>query len=184
MWDVDETTSLWYRDQILNLKKIPDPNLQRLKAKIQLLNLPAEAKARMGWMDGEVDFIEPQIDRSTGSRYIRAIFKNPMGFMTPGDSIAARVEAGLPSPRILIPELAVASQQRVKYVLVLNDKDEAEFRPVELGQVRDGMQIIDKGLAVTDRVIVTNLLRVRPGMKVNAKPAKESSTAPKDTPKK
>ena len=86
--------------------------------------------------------------------------------MTPGDSIRVRFEAGQPAKHILVSELAVGSQQQQKFVYVVNDKDEVEFRPVVPGQSRDGLQIIDEGLTVKDRVVVNGLLRVRPGVKV------------------
>ena len=171
VWYVDETTSLWYRDQIFTQKTIPNPKDKPMRASIQLFNLPAAAKEKMGWIHGEIDFIEPEIDRLTGSRYLRATFPNADGLMGSGDSVVVRVEAGAATKRILIPDIAVGSQQKLKYVMVVNDQDVAEFRPVVVGQVRNGMQIIESGLTPKDRVVVNGLLRVRPGMKVAPKPA-------------
>jgi RND family efflux transporter MFP subunit len=164
LWDADEMISLWYRDQILKLKTIPDPrDVKLLKCWIQLKNETGFPHA------GYVDYIEPFVVRGTGTRLIRGIFENDEKFLNPGDSIRVRVEAGSAQKVITIPEIAIGSRQKTKFVYVVTDKDEVEFRPVELGAVRDGVQIIEKGLSPTERIIVHGLLRVRPGMKVNPK---------------
>jgi multidrug efflux pump subunit AcrA (membrane-fusion protein) len=91
--------------------------------------------------------------------------------LSPGDSIRVRVEAGPPRDVITVPEESVGSQQRQKYVVTVTAEDETEFRPVKLGEARDGKQAIESGVTPADRVVVNGLLRVRPGMKVRPKPA-------------
>jgi multidrug efflux system membrane fusion protein len=83
--------------------------------------------------------------------------------MSPGDPVRVRVEAGPGRKVVMIPEVAVGSQQRQKYVYVVNDKNEAEFRPVELGEARDGMRVVESGLKPGERIVVLGLLRVRHG---------------------
>ncbi|VTS04154.1 efflux RND transporter periplasmic adaptor subunit [Tuwongella immobilis] len=163
-WDVDELTSLWYRERIYNTKTIPNPRTaQQLKCWIRLNSPELPERA------GVVDYIDPIIDRDTGTRPIRGVFDNDDGFLTPGDSVRVRVEAGPARRRLLITELAIGSQQTQKFVYVVNPADEVEQRKVTLGEVRDGMQEILSGITANDRVIVNGLLRVRPGMKVNPK---------------
>ena len=80
-----------------------------------------------------------------------------------------------PRKAITVPEVAVGSQQRQKYLYAVNDKDEVEFRPVVLGPVREvngvRLQVVESGVSPADRVVVNGLLRVRPGVKVQPKPA-------------
>jgi RND family efflux transporter MFP subunit len=159
-WEVDELTSLWYRDQI---KKgvLKDPRARPLKVWIKQKDQDEFAR------ESTTDYIDPVINRETGTRVIRAEFPNKEEpLMSGGDSVRVRVEAGAPRDVIMIPEAAVLSQARQKFVYVVNANDEAEMRVVELGPTADGVQIIDRGLTPDDRVAVSNLLRVRPGIKV------------------
>ncbi|HEY3788475.1 MAG TPA: efflux RND transporter periplasmic adaptor subunit [Urbifossiella sp.] len=172
VFDVDELTSLWYRSQIFEKKEIPNPyNPQtRLRCWITLKN---------GWTyppldqpGQEVAFIDSEIVRSTGTRTIRATFPNPDRKLSGGDSVRVRAGAGAPREVLTIPETAVFAQQRNRYVYVAVSSSEgttAELREVEPGDSFDGFIIIEKGLTAADRVIVDNLLRVRPGLKVQVK---------------
>src|SRR5262249_32864020 len=64
----------------------------------------------------------------------------------------------------------VISMQGEKLVVVIGQDNIAAFRPVELGTLNAGMQVIRKGLAAGERVVVDGLLKVRPGEKVDPKP--------------
>jgi RND family efflux transporter MFP subunit len=173
-WVVDEITSLEYRRTIFDKKELPDPrDLQG-----------AGLKCFVGLKDengfphpGKVDYAAPEIVRGTGTREIRGTIANPAPYrLGPGDSIRVRVEAGAAKKAVTVPEVAVGSQQRQKFVYVIgrNDKSEevAEFRPVQLGPVREvngvRLQIVDSGLTPADRVVTNGLLRVRPGVPVKA----------------
>ena len=68
----------------------------------------------------------------------------------------------------LISDVAIGLDQTQKYVLVLNSKDEVEYRKITTGKVFDGLRAVE-GLEAGERVIVSGLMRIRPGMKVNAK---------------
>jgi multidrug efflux pump subunit AcrA (membrane-fusion protein) len=97
---------------------------------------------------------------------IRATFANPTGELASGDSVRVRVDAGSPHPVLMVPETVVLSSSRSKFTYIVNGSDEIELRVVELGPTSDGWQVIESGLTPTDRVAATNLLRLRPGVKV------------------
>jgi RND family efflux transporter MFP subunit len=159
-FDVDELTSLWYREQIYITKSIPDPRKTPLRCWIRLKSEDKYTR------ESTVDFIDPIINRNTGTRTVRATFQNKDGRLSSGDSVRVQVEAGPPAQVLMIPERAVMSAQRDRFVFVVNGDGVAEARPVELGDAVDGMVIVEKGLAEQDRVVTTNMLRVRPGVKV------------------
>jgi RND family efflux transporter MFP subunit len=157
-WDVDEMTSLRYRNMIHKDKTMPNPrDSTPLRCWIRLKN---ESKFER---EGFVDYIDPGVNRASATRPLRGTFTNDDGFMTPGDSVRVRVEAGPSRPALFVPETAVGSQQGKKYVYTINDKNEAAMTFVELGELRDGLQVVEKGLSAQDRVVVNGLLRVRPG---------------------
>ena len=171
-WDTDERTSLMYQ-KLVAKAEIPDPRTANTPLKCWIGRLDDEGYP----YEGYVDYIAPEIVRGTGSREVRAVFRNPPPYfqLSPGNSVRVRVEAGKPKKSITVPEIAIGSQQRQKFVYVVNDKDEVEFRAVVLGPLRQvgrvSTQIVESGVTAKDRVIVNGLLRVRPGVKVNPKVA-------------
>ena len=170
-YDVDEMTSLRYRSMIMKDKTVSDPKeTTGLKAWIKLKNEDRYTR------EGTVDYIEAEVNRASATRTIRSVFPNEDGLMTPGESVRIRLEAGPKRPVILIPEIAIGSQQGQKYVYTINEKNEAMMTVVTLGEVRDGFQVVEKGLSATDRIVVNGLLRVRPGVTVKPVDAESQST--------
>ncbi len=171
-FDVDETTSLMYRDMVYKDKTIGNPRDlgMHLKCNLRLKN---EEK----WQrPGEVDYIARDVNRVTASREIRGVFDNKDGYITPGDSCRVRVEAGPERDVIVVPEIAIGSQQSTRFVYVLDAENKVLPRTVTLGEAREGLQVVVKGLTADDRVIVNGLLRVRPG--VTVKPVTEPIKLP------
>jgi RND family efflux transporter MFP subunit len=117
---------------------------------------------------GELDFIEPRIDRATGTLQARGVVKNPMGQYVPGSRVEVRIAVGDPYQALLVPDTAVLSDQDKKYLLVLDGKNIVHRRDVTLGKLLDdGMRVIvpsdKKEEAVTkkDWVVVEGLQRAR-----------------------
>ena len=131
---------------------------------------------------GKIDFVDNVINQSSGTIRGRAVFHNPNGIFTPGMFGRIRVPGSPPYLALLIPDDAIASEQARKYVLVVDDTDVVRLKYVTLGQLDDGLRVIRDGLVATDRVIVNGLMRVRPGIKVNAR--EENTPATPATPAK
>jgi RND family efflux transporter MFP subunit len=131
---------------------------------------------------GKIDFVDNVINQSSGTIRGRAVFRNPNGVFTPGMFGRIRVPGSPPYMALLIPDDAIASEQARKYVLVVDDTDVVRLKYVTLGQLDDGLRVIKDGLVGTDRLIVNGLMRVRPGIKVNAR--EENTPATPATPAK
>ena len=115
---------------------------------------------------GYMDFVDNVIDRSSGTIRGRAVFSNPNGTFTPGMFARIRVPGSPAYAALLIPDLAIGTEQARKYVLVVGADNVAAQKYVTLGQVVDGLRVIKDGLKADDRVIVKGLLQARPGSKV------------------
>src|SRR5262245_56721276 len=187
-WEIDELTSLWYRDQIRS-GTIPDPRdpSSPLFVTIKLKNeKDFTASTSDPSRNGVLDYIDPEIVRATGTRTVRATLENmprkgPNGeWLTPllsaGDSVRVRMPAGPAREVLAVPEAVVFSQQRKQYVYVVAD-GKAQLREVEPGAAFSGMVEVNRrapaaaatGLDENDSVIADNLLRVRPGIPVTVK---------------
>jgi RND family efflux transporter MFP subunit len=188
LWEVDELTSLWYRDRI-SAGAIGDPNKpeSRLTCTIKLKDEKDYTKdASDPSHNSVVEYFDPFIERATGTRTIRATFANPQvkgpnGAPLPprlsaGDSVRVRVSAGAPHKALAIPEGVTFTQQRRTYVYVVTD-GKAQLREIEVRASFDGMVDVNRratataptGLDESDTVIADNLLRVRPGVPVTVK---------------
>jgi RND family efflux transporter MFP subunit len=130
--------------------------------------------------EGRVDFIDNKVDRMTGTLEIRGKFSNPNDLLAPGFYARIRTPIGVPHQAILVPERALASDQGQKFLYVVDDHNKVQYRRVTVGALRDGLRVIEDGLAAGEKVIVSGLQRVRAGVEVVPKlvDAQAPSAAP------
>jgi len=115
---------------------------------------------------GHVDFVDNQADPRTGTVRLRAVFPNPDRGLLPGMFARIRLPVERLEDALLIPEAAILSEQTRKFVYVVNADGVVEPRPVELGRAHGRQRIVRSGLRPGDAVVVTGLLMLRPGVKV------------------
>ncbi len=125
---------------------------------------------------GQIDFVDNAISQSSGTIRGRAVFSNRDGLFTPGMFGRIQVPGSPPYQALLVPDVAIATEQARKFVYALDATDTARQKYVTLGGLREGLRIIKDGLAADDRVIVDGLATMRPGTKV--KPQETPPTAP------
>jgi RND family efflux transporter MFP subunit len=118
---------------------------------------------------GKLDYVAPDVGPSTGTLAARAILDNPNRTLLPGMFVRIRIP-GKPSPGLLVPDVAIGSDQGGRYVLVVNKDNVVEQRPVEPGQLVGDLRVIDKGLGKDDRVVVGGIMQAIPGQKVDPVP--------------
>jgi multidrug efflux system membrane fusion protein len=116
---------------------------------------------------GDLDFLDNEIDRSSGTLHARATLANADLAIAPGAFARVRVPLSAAVPQLLVPDAAVGTDQSGKLVMVVRDDGVVVPKPVETGPLEDhAMRVITDGLLPTDPVVVQGLMRVRPGMKV------------------
>jgi RND family efflux transporter MFP subunit len=115
---------------------------------------------------GSLDFVDNVIDRGSGTIRGRAVFDNKDGLFTPGMFARIRVPGSSAYPALLVPDVAIGSEQARKYVLVVDGENVARPKYVTLGDIYDGLRVIKSGITADDRVVVNGVARVRPGLKV------------------
>jgi membrane fusion protein, multidrug efflux system len=123
---------------------------------------------------GTVNFLDNQLDVSTGTLRGRAVIPNKDLSILPGQFGRVRLIASAPYEALLVPDTAIATDQARKILFVVNDDNTVEARPVVLGPLDEGLRVVREGLKPQDHVVVDGLQRVRVGAKVTpheAKPA-------------
>ena len=129
---------------------------------------------------GVLDYAAPLVDPSTGTLALRGIFQNPKRQLLPGYFVRVRVPmSNEPKRMLMVPEVALGSDQSGRYVFLVNGDNIVEQRKVTVGAKVEEMRVITSGLTADDRVVTTGLLRAVPGQKVEpqlVQPAKVSGT--------
>tara|TARA_R110002049_G_scaffold83933_1_gene213573 strand:+ start:5669 stop:6865 length:1197 start_codon:yes stop_codon:yes gene_type:complete len=125
--------------------------------------------------EGQLTFVDNQLDRSTGTMRGRATLKNPDDLFSPGMFGRLQLLGSDKHDVVLIPDTAVQTDQTEKFVWVVNTDDIAERRAIELGPEKDGQRIVRSGLVAEDRVIIGGTQFVRERMPVVPIPAEPSA---------
>jgi membrane fusion protein (multidrug efflux system) len=136
---------------------------------------------------GRIDFIDPQVDRTTDTVLVRAAIENPpidgnsagasggaSGADRPlidGMFVSVFVEGAEPVPAVVIPRAAVLQDQGGNFVFVLDQENRAQRRVVRLGRSLGDQVVIEGGLEGGERVVAEGVQRVRPGQPVQPGPA-------------
>ena len=116
--------------------------------------------------EGKLEFVDNQLDATTGSVRMRATLANPDRLLAPGLFARIQIGSGVADKTVVINERAVGTDQSRKYVVVVGADSKAEYRPVTLGPVVDGMRVVRSGLKAGEKIVVSGLQRVRPGAPV------------------
>jgi len=132
--------------------------------------------------EGNLVFLDNELDPATGTIHARGLFKNPDRHFTPGMFARVKLTGSAKYDALLINDSAVGTDQSVKYVLKVGAENKIEYTPVKLGPVIDGLRVVREGLKLDDVILVKGLQQVRPGMPVTpqlvamGEPAKASNT--------
>jgi RND family efflux transporter MFP subunit len=116
---------------------------------------------------GKLDYVAPTINLSTGTLAVRGILPNPDRVLLPGYYLRVRVPFDQQQNALLVPDVALGSDQAGRYVLVVNGENTIEQRKVQTGPLEGDLRVIESGLKPDDRVVVAGLLRAIPGQKVD-----------------
>jgi membrane fusion protein (multidrug efflux system) len=137
---------------------------------------------RIYGQDGKLDYVSPTVATNTDTLSVRGVIPNPLLAGVPanaptrreladGEFVTILIEGVEPVTVLAIPRAAVLSDQQGDYVYVVDARDKALRRPVQLGQSTPSTAVITNGLTEGELVISEGLQRVRPGEAVLPGPA-------------
>jgi RND family efflux transporter MFP subunit len=119
---------------------------------------------------GTLDFIDNQLDRSSGTIHARATLPNPNLFIAPGAFARVRLPTSQPRPVLLVPDASVVTDQSEKMLMTVAADGTVVPKRVQVGPLDGELRVIESGLLPTDKVIINGLVRARPGGKVTPQP--------------
>jgi len=115
---------------------------------------------------GEIQFLDVSANPSTDTVTVRASMPNPDGILFDEQIVQVVVEAKESEKRLVVPQAALLLDQQGSYVLTVNGENVVEAKRLKVGAQRGTDFIVLEGLKEGERVIVSGLQKVRPGMKV------------------
>jgi membrane fusion protein (multidrug efflux system) len=126
---------------------------------------------------GRVNFAGSIVDSTLGTIQLRAEFPNPGMTLLPGEYVRVRLSGGA-QDAITVPQTAVLQGAKGPFVWMANDQGEAEQRLVKTGAWVGDEWRITTGLAAGESIIVDNLLKLKPGLKLNTDQVKAPPAQP------
>jgi RND family efflux transporter MFP subunit len=116
---------------------------------------------------GHIDYVAPALSAATGTLPVRATLPNPKQVLLPGYFVRIRIPRPVEEIGLLVPDVALGSDQGGRYVLVLDNDNVVQQRKVDIGPLIGTMRVIDRGISGDDRVVVGGVIRAIPGQKVD-----------------
>ena len=116
--------------------------------------------------EGELVFLDNQLNPATGTIRARALLDNHDGRLTPGLFARVKLIGSEVVSAVVIDDRAVGTDQDQKFVYVVGKNNVVDYRAVKLGRVFEGLRIVEEGLEPGERIVVNGLQRVRPGVTI------------------
>lgn len=177
--DVDEQTLLRHQEHLRkkgDLNQVSELRARKIPAFVGLGNQTGYPHR------GVLDFGDNRVDSTTGTIKVRAVLDNQNRNFQPGMFARVRLPFGDPHAALLVPTRAILSDQGQRFVLVVNAENVVEVRPIKLGPEDGNQRVIESGLKSSERVIVSGMQNVRPGITVQPRVAEPSNASTAETP--
>lgn len=122
-------------------------------------------------LEGLLQFRDVEVDPSTASVTLRAVFPNPNGVLLPGMFVRAVVQEGFNSQAIQVPQQAVMRNTKGQPVALVVTRDKKiEQRLLSLDRAIGSEWLVTSGLAAGDHLVIEGVQKVRPGVIVREVP--------------
>lgn len=115
--------------------------------------------------NGEIDYLSPMVDLSTGTITLQAKINNPYGDLKSGMYCVVEMPYKKLTDAILIKDSAISTDQLGKYIYTVNDSNKVQYTHIEVNDlVNDSMRIVTSGLEPNQKYVIQAIQKVRDGM--------------------
>jgi membrane fusion protein (multidrug efflux system) len=125
---------------------------------------------------GRIEFINNQIDPTTGTVAVRATFDNPDNILLPGQYVSVTVQVGRPQALPSVPQTAVLQDEQGSYVFVVDKDNRVQKRPIKTGIRTETGLAVESGVQAGETVVVDGIQKARPGIVVQPVSAQGASS--------
>jgi multidrug efflux system membrane fusion protein len=157
-------------EPIAVLFTIPEDSLSQVLKRLHAgEHLDVQAYDRSGQTkiaDGRLQTVDNQIDQTTGTTRLKAVFDNKDNALFPNQFVNVRLLVETRTNRILIPAVAIQRGPQGTFVYVVKDDQTADVRTVQVGTMEGTEASIDSGVSEGELVVVDGVDKLRAGSKV------------------
>lgn len=149
---------------------LPEEDVQRIGAAINgkqalpVVALSRDGKTRLA--QGDLVLMNNQVDTTNGTVQLKGKFSNAGQALWPGQYVNVQLQLSTLAQAVTVPEAAIQRGQAGTYVYVIDANNAAAMQPVKLGQIQDGVAIVEQGLQAGQRVVIDGQYKLKPGAHV------------------
>ncbi|MDR0532627.1 MAG: efflux RND transporter periplasmic adaptor subunit [Verrucomicrobiales bacterium] len=167
---VSEQFYLLHAEKIVESSKLP---LEQRPDRLEIILANGDIYSHKG----KFDYINRQVDTSTGTFLVTGLFPNPQSILRPGQYARLRAVVKNIPDAIVVPQRAVSEMQGIYQIVVIKDDGTVDLRKVTVGPQVGSVWVIMNGLKAGEKVVVEGIQKCVPGAKVIARPFEAPKTA-------
>jgi multidrug efflux system membrane fusion protein len=155
------------------------PDIKDAQGATPLKTIAITTDGKRPLAQGTLSVVNNQVDSTSGTIRLKAVFDNKDHALWPGQSVSTRLLVSTMKDATVVPDDAVQHGTSGLYSYVVGQDNKAELRKVKVSQSIDGRSVIEQGLAPGEKVIVSGQFKVAPGTLVSTAVASSDPVQPK-----
>jgi len=156
--------------------QLPYINEAQSVAPLKVIAITTDGKKQLA--EGALAVVNNQVDTSSGTIRLKAVFDNKDHALWPGQSVSTRLLVKTLKDATVVPDEAIQHGTEGLYAYIVNTDNKAELRKVKVTQSIDGRSVVDDGLAPGQQVITAGQYKVQPGTLVSTAVASSDPAKP------
>jgi membrane fusion protein, multidrug efflux system len=155
------------------------PDIKNAQGANPLKTIAITTDGKRPLAEGKLDVVNNQVDSTSGTIRLKAVFDNKDHALWPGQSVSTRLLVSTLKDATVVPDEAVQHGTTGLYAYVVGQDNKAEMRKVKVSQSIDGRSVIEQGLSPGEKVITSGHFKVAPGTLVSTAVASSDPEQPK-----
>src|SRR5476651_676250 len=158
-------------------EQLPYINEGQADAPLKVIAITTDGKKPLA--EGALSEVNNQVDTTSGTIRLKAVFDNKNHALWPGQSVSTRLLVKTLKDATVVPDEAIQHGTEGLYAYIANADNKAELRKLKVSQSIDGRSVVDDGLSPGQQVITTGQYKVQPGTLVSTAVASSDPAQPK-----
>jgi membrane fusion protein, multidrug efflux system len=158
-------------------ERLPYINEAQSREPLKVIALTTDGKKALS--EGSLAVVNNQVDTTSGTIRLKAVFDNKDHALWPGQSVSTRLLVNTLKDATVVPDDAIQHSSDGLYAYVVNQDNKAELRKVRVSQSIDGRSVVDDGLSPGQQVITSGQFKVQPGTLVTTAVASSDPAQPR-----
>lgn len=158
-------------------EQLPYINEAQAIAPLKVIAITTDGKKPLA--EGILEVVNNQVDSTSGTIRLKAVFENKNHALWPGQSVSTRLLVQTIKGATVVPDDAIQHGTEGLYAFTVNQDNKAELRKVKVSQSIDGRSLVEQGLSPGQQVITSGQFKVQPGTLVSTAVASSDPTQPK-----